>query len=586
MRALREGEPVDLGPAKQRAVLAVLLLHAGRPVPTHQIVDAVWGDDPPENGANVVQKYVAGLRRVLDPSRAPRTPGELLALTGSGYVLQIAGHSLDADEFLAALAASAASSSPSPSSPTAVLRAALGLWRGEALAGLSGAVFEAARVRLTDAKATAWERWAELSQDRDPALIPELTRLIGEFPLREGLRAQLMIALYRSGRQAEALATFREARSYLLDEFGIEPGELLQETHRRILRGEPLAPRSAGGTASTPDASSPLEPPAGGSAAPSPLGPPSAAPVQSGAVPPTVAPPGTVPPTAAPPGTVPPTAAPPGTVPATAAPLDAAQPGGMPHPSAPHGAVPPGVAPWVAASPRAAGQPGRGVGGVPDDRVPEGAQGFSPGVFPGGAGTGPPIPYLEVVFAAGVPLVTLSLGAWIYFVVAALRHHNRRLLIPAAVYFLAVLVAVIAMGVDPTPIEEPESLAENIGILTFLITIFASSVHGAVIAAHSATRTREWFLREQFRLFAALDPGRARHAGVGRPGVSRPYDDGGLIDINHVSVDDLVRHAELPPPVAASIVAGRPFRRPDELVQRRLLTAKAYQKLEPRLIAL
>ncbi|XVU26790.1 BTAD domain-containing putative transcriptional regulator [Actinoplanes sp. CA-054009] len=464
---LREGTPVDLGPAKQRAVLAVLLLHAGRPVPTHQIVDAVWGDDPPENGANVVQKYVAGLRRVLDPSRAPRTPGELLALTGSGYVLRITGHSLDAGEFMATVAA--------PSSSPSDLRTALELWRGEALAGLTGPVFEAARVRLSEARATTWERWAELSQDRDPALIPELTRLIGEFPLREGLRAQLMIALYRSGRQAEALATFREARSYLLDEFGIEPGELLQETHRTILRGEPSA--------------APAPPP-------SPPAPPA--------------------------------------VPAPA--LPPAQPG--------------------------------------------------PAVFPGQTGAGPPIPYLEVVFAAGLPLVTLSLGSWIYFAVAAARHRDRRLLIPAAVYFLAVVVAVIAMGIDPTPIDEPESLAENVGILTFLVTIFASSVHGAVVATHSAGKTRAWFRREQFRLFAALDPGRARHAGVGRIGISRPYDDGGLIDINHVAVDELVRHAKLSAPVAESIVAARPFHRPDELVQRRLLTAKAFRKLEPRLIAL
>src|SRR3954451_24824980 len=78
VRAIRGGAEVDLGPAKQRAVLAVLLLNAGRAVPASRIVDAVWGDEPPENGANVVQKYVAGLRRVLDPDRSPRTPGELI----------------------------------------------------------------------------------------------------------------------------------------------------------------------------------------------------------------------------------------------------------------------------------------------------------------------------------------------------------------------------------------------------------------------------------------------------------------------------------------------------------------------------
>src|SRR4051812_33993058 len=104
VQVLRAGRAIDLGPAKQRAVLAVLLAQAGRPVPTHQIVDAVWGDEPPENGANVVQKYVAGLRRVLDPDRAPRTPGELIALTNGGYVLRVEAGALDADRFQAGLA--------------------------------------------------------------------------------------------------------------------------------------------------------------------------------------------------------------------------------------------------------------------------------------------------------------------------------------------------------------------------------------------------------------------------------------------------------------------------------------------------
>src|SRR4051794_7613733 len=249
VRALRAGAPIDLGPAKQRAVLAVLLLQAGRPVPTHQIVDAVWGDDPPENGANVVQKYVAGLRRVLDPDRAPRTPGELLALTGSGYVLRTADAVLDTDEFQAAINRAAAERAAGrPVDAAGTLRAGLSLWRGDALSGLGGSVFEAARARLADARASAWETWAEIGveQGRAGALIPELTRLTEEFPLREGLRAQLMLALHQAGRQAEALAVFRDAREYFLDEFGAEPGERMQEAHRRILRGEP-APAPAPG---------------------------------------------------------------------------------------------------------------------------------------------------------------------------------------------------------------------------------------------------------------------------------------------------------------------------------------------------
>jgi len=242
VRALRAGAPIDLGPAKQRAVLAVLLLQAGRPVPTHQIVDAVWGDEPPENGANVVQKYVAGLRRALDPDRAPRTPGELLALTGSGYVLRTAEAALDTDEFQAAINRAAAErAAHRPVEAAATLRAGLSLWRGDALSGLTGSVFEAARTRLADARASAWETWAEIGveQGRAGALIPELTRLTEEFPLREGLRTQLMLALHQAGRQAEALAVFRDAREHFLDEFGAEPGERMQEAHRRILRNEP-----------------------------------------------------------------------------------------------------------------------------------------------------------------------------------------------------------------------------------------------------------------------------------------------------------------------------------------------------------
>jgi DNA-binding SARP family transcriptional activator len=245
VRALRGGVPIDLGPAKQRAVLAVLLLQAGRPVPTHQIVDAVWGDEPPENGANVVQKYVAGLRRVLDPDRAPRTPGELLALTGSGYVLRTADATVDADDFQAAInRATAERAANRPMDAASTLRAGLALWHGDALAGLGGSIFDAARTRLADTRASAWETWAEIGLEHGRAvhLIPELTRLVTEFPLREGLRAQLMLALHQTGRQAEALAVFRDAREYFLDEFGAEPGERMQEAHRRILRSEPAPP--------------------------------------------------------------------------------------------------------------------------------------------------------------------------------------------------------------------------------------------------------------------------------------------------------------------------------------------------------
>jgi DNA-binding SARP family transcriptional activator len=237
---------LDLGPTKQRAVLAVLLLNANKPVSTTQIIDSVWQDDPPENGANVVQKYIAGLRRVLEPERSPRTPGQMLTFTPAGYELSVTSGGLDADAFHERVRRARAEWLDGRLAPAAAeLRSALALWRAEALAGLSGPVFDSARDRLTEARASALEAWAEveLEQGGHAALVPELARLVADYPLREQLRYFQMLALYRCGRQAEALAAYREARAYLSDEFGVEPGERLQQLHQRILRSDPaLAP--------------------------------------------------------------------------------------------------------------------------------------------------------------------------------------------------------------------------------------------------------------------------------------------------------------------------------------------------------
>lgn len=246
VRAFDGVRELDLGPTKQRAVLAVLLLNANKPVSTTQIIDSVWQDDPPENGANVVQKYIAGLRRVLEPERSPRTPGQLLTFTPAGYVLSVPDGGLDADVFHDRVRRARAEWMDGRLAPAAAeLRSALALWRAEALAGLTGPVFDSARDRLTEARASALEAWAEveLEQGGHATLVPELARLVAEYPLREQLRYFQMLALYRSGRQAEALAAYRDARAYLADEFGVEPGERLQQLHQRILRSDPaLAP--------------------------------------------------------------------------------------------------------------------------------------------------------------------------------------------------------------------------------------------------------------------------------------------------------------------------------------------------------
>jgi DNA-binding SARP family transcriptional activator len=249
VRAWRGDRELDLGPGKQRAVLAVLLLNANRPVATSRIVDAVWGDGPPENGANVVQKYVAGLRRVLDPDRSPRTSGQLLTLTDAGYTLHVRPGSLDADVFQEWVRqAQRARADGSFAQAADTLRGALSMWRSQPLAGVSGPSFEAARERLAESRAAALETWAqnELDLGHHAEVVPELVRLVAELPLREHLRYLLILALYQLGRQAEALAAYRDARAFLVEEFGAEPGEPLQQLHRRILQADPaLAPAMA-----------------------------------------------------------------------------------------------------------------------------------------------------------------------------------------------------------------------------------------------------------------------------------------------------------------------------------------------------
>ena len=257
LRAFHGQRELDLGPAKQRAVLAILLLAANRPVPTSRIIDAVWGDEPPANGTNVVQKYVAGLRRVLEPERAPRAAGLLLTLTEAGYRLSVAPGNSDLDLFTSHVReARQLRGAGRLAEAAAELQTALSLWRAEPLAGLTGSYFEATRARLTDDRAAAVEDWAqlELEQGHQQSLLPELSRLVAEFPLHERLRGVQMLALYRAGRQAEALATYREARTRLVSTHGVEPGSALQHLHQQILQNDPtlIAPQS--GPAPTPAA--------------------------------------------------------------------------------------------------------------------------------------------------------------------------------------------------------------------------------------------------------------------------------------------------------------------------------------------
>jgi DNA-binding SARP family transcriptional activator len=211
------GRPVEVTGGRQRALLAVLLLDANRVVPVERLVDALWGDAPPETAAKAVQVLVSQLRKALGRER--------LVTKAPGYVLRVGEGELDVDRFERLV-------------EEGEFSGALRLWRGSPLAEFAELSFAGAEIaRLDELRLTCLEgRVArELEDGRHGELVGELERLVREHPLRERLRGQLMLALYRSGRQAEALNAYQEARHALVDELGIEPGRALRELHQQIL---------------------------------------------------------------------------------------------------------------------------------------------------------------------------------------------------------------------------------------------------------------------------------------------------------------------------------------------------------------
>jgi DNA-binding SARP family transcriptional activator/DNA-binding beta-propeller fold protein YncE len=231
-----EGRPVELGGAKQRALLAILALHANHVVPASRLIDDLWPDQPPDSAANTLQGYVSRLRKALNANGA-------IAHRSAGYVLAAGDDEVDARKFehlvsraeeqLAAGAAADAAAS---------LRDALGLWRGPPLADFTDEPFaQSAIARLDELrqKAIADHADAELARGRHAALIPELEAGVAEHPLRERLAAQLMLALYRSGRQAEALEAYRALRRRLDGALGVEPTAATRQLERAILEQDP-----------------------------------------------------------------------------------------------------------------------------------------------------------------------------------------------------------------------------------------------------------------------------------------------------------------------------------------------------------
>jgi len=239
-----EGEdgPIRLGGPKQRATLAILLLNANRVVSIDRLADDLYAGSPPASAVAQVQRQVSELRKALGPEAAIET-------RAPGYLIRLDDEQLDLRRF-----ERLCSRAEAPTEAATLLREALSLWRGEPLADLDGEPFAAAAVqRLAELRLAALEQRieADLQLGRQREVVPELEELVAEHPLRESLVAQLMVGLYRSGRQADALAAFRRAREELVDQLGLEPGPALRELERRILAQDPaleLAPSTEEGT--------------------------------------------------------------------------------------------------------------------------------------------------------------------------------------------------------------------------------------------------------------------------------------------------------------------------------------------------
>ena len=232
LEASRHGQPLELGAGKQRALLVLLLLRAGEIVSTDRLIDALWGERPPPSALNSVHIYVSQLRKALGNGR--------LETHGHGYLLALEPEQLDLGRFERLLGdGRELLTSGDADRAAGALRAALGLWRGPPLSDVAFEPFAQAEIaRLDELRLAALEERieADLALGRHAELVPELEGLVREHPLRERLRAQLMLALYRSGRQSEALDAYQQARKLLSTELGLEPGRRLRELEAAILR--------------------------------------------------------------------------------------------------------------------------------------------------------------------------------------------------------------------------------------------------------------------------------------------------------------------------------------------------------------
>jgi DNA-binding SARP family transcriptional activator len=248
LEVVDHGRTISVGGGKRRALLALLLLHANEVISAERLIDELWGEQPPATVGKSLHVYVSQLRKELGPANGHN--GGVLLTRGNGYVVQVGPDELDVqraerllDEGHRALDAG------DPDKASAKLGQAAAMWRGPPLADFAYEPFAQREIaRLDELRVVIVETRieADLELGRHAALVGELEALVDENPLRERLRAQLMLALYRCGRQAEALEVYRDGRSRLVNELGLEPGPTLRELEAKILEHSPdLAPPAA-----------------------------------------------------------------------------------------------------------------------------------------------------------------------------------------------------------------------------------------------------------------------------------------------------------------------------------------------------
>ncbi|MGW4111443.1 BTAD domain-containing putative transcriptional regulator [Actinosynnema sp. NPDC004786] len=230
LRVTRDGVPVAVGGPKQQRLLAVMLLRHNEPLRADWLVDALWDGRPPASAEVTLRTYVAGLRRALEPDRPARSSGGLLLNHPGGYELRVPPEAIDFVEFTELVRR--AGEAADPVTAERLHADALALWRGDPV---DAAAVRPEVARLVETRVAAEEGRFAAAVAAGRAPVPELRRFVAAHPERERARAQLMLALYRTGRQADALAVYAEGRRVLVEEYGVEPGADLRDLHRRIL---------------------------------------------------------------------------------------------------------------------------------------------------------------------------------------------------------------------------------------------------------------------------------------------------------------------------------------------------------------